>query len=267
MPLQFSPKEADELFEQLPSFAAQRLQEITVMAQPYIDVTDQYARLVARLTYLLGHIAPSNTQDRVVRDLMADVFDFLYEARGLIVGGKLATAYPLARRAYESTSLLSLCALDSAWAEKWESGKKISNGDVRKHLSKHPMGEPEADMRDLYDFFCTATHPNRELVAARRLGEGNEFVLGMIGMPDLYFIVDYSSKHLELWHWLTVVVTYFYREKLLEHDRAYFDVYSATTKDGQRIKKWLVENLPRLRKEAMQIDANDGLRPDTFDYS
>jgi len=265
VPLRFTPKEAAELFEQLPSFASTRLREITSMARPYIDVTDQYARLVARLTNLLGHIAPSDTQDRVIRDLMADVFDFLYEARSLIVGGKLAVAYPLARRAYESLSLLSLCALDAAWAEKWENGKKISNIDVRKHLSKHPMGEPEADMKDLYDFFCLATHPNRELIAARRLGEGNEFVLGMIGMPDLFFIVDYCSKHLELWHWLTLAVTYFYREKLFVYDRTYLGVYDKTIDEGKRVKKWLVESLPRLRKESMAIDANDGFRPAKFD--
>jgi hypothetical protein len=260
VPLSFTPKEAHELFGQLPNFAAIRLQEITGMSQPYIDVTNQYARLVARLINLLGYISPKNTQDRVVRDLAADVFDFLYEARGLIIGGKHAVAYPLARRAYESVSLLSLCALDAKWAEKWQNGKKISNGDVRKSLSKHPMGEPEAEMKELYDFFCTATHPNRELIAARRLGEGNKFVLGVIGMPDLFLIVDYCSKHLELWHWLTLAVTYFYREELIAHDPTYFLVYDEAIVEGKRVKKWLVENMPSLREQAIEIDANEGLR-------
>jgi len=184
----FNPHEANELFEKLPNFAATRLQEISEMLQPYINATDSYARSVARLTNLLGHITPVDTQDRVIRDLMADVFDFLYEARDLIVGGKLFIAYPLARRAYESLSLLHLCAINASWAEKWERGKKIENADVRKQLAKHPMGEPESEMKELYDFFCTATHPNRELVAARRLGEGNEFVLGMMALGEIQWV-------------------------------------------------------------------------------
>lgn len=73
------------------------------MAQPYIEATDGYARAVSRVSNLLGHNQPADTQDRVIRDLLADVFDFLYEARDLIVGGKLAVAYPLARRAYDVT--------------------------------------------------------------------------------------------------------------------------------------------------------------------
>lgn len=88
----YTVSEAHKLFEQLPEFAATRLREISGMAQPYIEVTDRYARLIARLTYLLGHTPPRDTQDRVIRDLLADVFDFLYEARSLIVGGKLSVA-------------------------------------------------------------------------------------------------------------------------------------------------------------------------------
>ena len=178
MSSKFTAEEATELFDQLPRFASMRLREITAMARPYIESTDKYARAVARLTSLLGHNQPDGIQDHVVRDLMADVFDFLYEAGALIVGGKLAIAYPLARRAYESLSLLHLCSIESTWAEKWQNGKKLANSDVRKRLAKLPMGESELEMKELYDFFCTATHPNRELVAARRLGEGNEFVLG-----------------------------------------------------------------------------------------
>jgi hypothetical protein len=156
----FNPSEADDLFDQLPVFAATRLQEMTAMAKPYIESTDRYARTVARLSNLLGHNPPVSTQDRVIRDLMADVFDFLYEARNLIVGSKLTVAYPLARRAYESLSLLHVCALDAAWAEKWEMGKEITNSQVRKKLAAHPMGEPETDLQELYGFFCIATPPN-----------------------------------------------------------------------------------------------------------
>jgi hypothetical protein len=178
------------------------------MVRPYIRVTDRYARLVARLTSLLGHNAPLDTQDRVLRDLLAVVFDFLYESRALIIGGKLDIAYPLAPRAYDSLSLLHLCSLDSEWATKWQSGKKIGNADVRKQLGARPMGEPEAELRDLYAFFSAASHPNRELVSDRRLGAGNELVLGLIGKPELFLVADYCSKHLELWNWLAATVSY-----------------------------------------------------------
>jgi hypothetical protein len=119
----------------------------------------------------LGHTPPSDEQDRVIRDLLADVFDFLYEARPLILGGKLPVAFPLARRAYESLSLLHLCAVDARWAKRWQSRKQIGNADVRRTLGAHPMGEPEADMRELHQFFSEASHPNRSLVPHRMLGE------------------------------------------------------------------------------------------------
>jgi hypothetical protein len=257
----FSPREANKLFDQLPDFAATRLREISEMVEPYIRATDDYARLVARLTNLLGHIAPKDIQDRVIRDLMADVFDFLYEARNQIIGGKLPIAYPLARRAYESLSLLHLCSLESTWAEKWQRGKRIENVDVRKNLDKLLMGESEIEMKELYSFFCTATHPNRSLVAARYLGEGNEFVLGMIGKPELFLVVDYCSKHLEMWHWLTAVVTYFYRHELLAHDQAYLLGYDKASKQGNKVKKWLVESLPRLHEEATRREPDSDIDP------
>ena len=46
------------------------------------------------------------------------------------------------------------------------------------------MGEPEAEMRELYKFFSEAAHPNRSLIPHRMLGEGNEFVLGFEGVSE-----------------------------------------------------------------------------------
>jgi len=258
MTLPFSPEEADTLFEQFPVFAAKRSQELSKIFRPYIEITDKYARLVSRLTYLLGHIEPANTQDKVVRDLTADVFDFLYESRDLIAGGKLIFAYPLARRAYESLSLLNLCLLEENWADKWQKGKEIPNGVVRKHLSEHPMGEPLEDLKKLYNFFCTATHPNRGMIGERRLGEGNKYVLGMIGIPDIHSIAEYCIIHIELWHWFMLSVTFFYTDKLLSHDPTYLipnGIYDQTIKEGNLLKKWLVESFSQLEKEQVEIKA------------
>lgn len=254
----YSVAEAHKLFEQLPEFAATRQREISGMAQPYIEATDRYARLLARLTYLLGHTPPRDIQDKVIRDLLADVFDFLYESRSLIVGGKLNIAYPLTRRAYESLSLLHLCSLEVKWARKWESGKQIRNGEVRKHLGANPMGGSETAMKELYSFFSEASHPNRDLVPGRLLGEGNEFVLGLIGKPELFLVVDYCGKHLELWHWFAATVTYFYRETIDSADPTYFEEYHQCFEQAKPIKKWLAENSVDLHAEALELARAEG---------
>lgn len=254
----YSVANAHALFEHLPEFAATRLREISGMAQPYIEVTEHYARLLARLTYLLGHTPPRDTQDKVIRDLLADVFDFLYESRSLIVGGKLNIAYPLARRAYESLSLLHLCSLEAKWAYKWQSGKQIGNSVVRKHLGANPMGESEAEMKELYSFFSEASHPSRDLVPGRLLGEGNEFVLGLIGKPELFLVVDYCAKHLELWHWLAATVTYFYRETIGPTDPAYFEEYHQCFEQAKPVKEWLAENSVHLHKESLELARSEG---------
>jgi len=57
---------------------------------------------------------------------MADVFDFLIEARPLIIKGKTEIAYPLACRAYESLLLLVACHLDESVANRWMTGKQIA---------------------------------------------------------------------------------------------------------------------------------------------
>ncbi len=93
---------ANQSYLKLADYAAQRSKELTPLLQPYIDTTDQYGKLVCEVVLVLGKTPPPTKRDAVTRDLMADVFDFLYEARALITKGKLEIAYPLARRAYES---------------------------------------------------------------------------------------------------------------------------------------------------------------------
>ena len=152
----------------------------------------------------------------------------------MILEGKLNVTFPVGRRAYESLSLLHLCALDKSWAEQWNKGKKIGNFDVRKELAAHPMVESEQEMRELYNFFCSATHPNRELLSRRFLGEGNKFVLGVIGGPNLVLVSDYCIKNLKMWLWLTATVTYFYRETIVEVDRDYIGFMQPISKGSSK---------------------------------
>lgn len=199
---------------------------------------------------IIGEEPPTSIQDATVRDLTADVFDFLFESRVFILRGQTLLALPLARRAYESLSLLHWCSLDSAVAEDWAKGKKISNGHVRKALAAHRMGEPEDKLQDLYKFFREFTHPNREMIAFRKLGEGNRYVFGSIGTPDLVSVADYCMKHLELWFWLCPTVTYYYRERVLRRDPTFHDAHNSARDHAQDVNKWLAEQFNRLLQES-----------------
>lgn len=242
-------KEAIEEYEKLEYYSDLRSKEISGMLEPFIDITDKYGKLVSRITNLLGGVKPKNDQDKVIRDLMADVFDCLYESRKLILSGKPTIAFPLGRRAYESLSLLHLSALEPEWAEKWEKGKKVSNIMIRQALDKHPLGESEKNTRELYKFFCSATHPNRDLVPHRYLGDGNKFVLGVIGKPNLIMVIDYSMNLLRFWFWLTATVTFFYKEIILLEDKTFFEDYIKSKSEKDEIMESLRKNYNRLLKE------------------
>lgn len=239
-------------YQQLPHYADTRTKEISELSKPFIDITDKYGQLICRTVLLLGEIKPRDTQDIVVRDLIADIFDALYETRPLILAGKVHVSFPIARRAYESLSLLHCCVLDKTFANKWQKGKKIGNAEVRKKLGSHPMGESEQELQKLYNFFCTATHPNRTLIARRFLGEGNKFVLGVIGKPDLVMIADYCIKILEMWFWLTATVTHFYRKEYSQKDKEYFTEYHLAAEEAKQVKLWLVKNFNNLLDETQK---------------
>jgi hypothetical protein len=198
---------------------------------------------------ILAEETPRSIQDAVVRDLAADVFDFLYESRAFILRGQTLLAFPLGRRAYESMSLLHWCVLDAKNAEKWAEGKEVSNAAIRKSLGQHPMGEPEDELRELYKFFCELTHPNRDMIAFRGLGEGNRYVFGSIAVPNLVVLADYCMKHLELWFWLCPTVAYFYREFLFRRDPTFHENHNQAREHAQRVKKWLAEQYNHVLKE------------------
>jgi hypothetical protein len=172
-------KEAETQYAALAGYAEWRQNQLTGWLHSYIVATDLYGRLLCGVTLILGQQQPGATPlmgqkepnkqlDIVLRDLMADVFDFLYETRALILKGKLEIAFPLARRAYESLSLLVSCYLEPRLAKRWVAGKEISNSEVRGVLAKHPFGgEPEEKTRELYKFFVGFAHPNRKMMAQR----------------------------------------------------------------------------------------------------
>ncbi|MGA2403134.1 MAG: hypothetical protein ABSG91_15750, partial [Syntrophobacteraceae bacterium] len=93
------------LYRELAFFAESRRKDLLSQLQPVVSITDSYGSLIARAVFALGKVPPKSRQDAVVRDLIADVFDFLYEWRRPLFEGRFHVAFPLARRAYESLSL------------------------------------------------------------------------------------------------------------------------------------------------------------------
>jgi len=180
---------------------------------------------------------------------MVDVFNFLYESRRVLLEGKLTVSWPLARRAYESLSLMALCYLDESYARKWESGARIQNSEIRKQLAKHPMGESEGSLGELYRFFSQASHSNRELVPYRYLGEGSKFVLGAIGVPELLLVVDHCIKHVGLWFWFGAVVSFVFHKAIKSHDASYHEKYSQTAERAQKVNEWLAKQFNHLLEE------------------
>ncbi len=238
-------KDAQQHYSKLAEYAALRTDELSPILQPYIETTDRYGVLLCRITLVLGKTLPRSKQDAALRDLMADVFDFLYEAQFLIIKGKLEIAYPLARRAYESLSLMVACFLDPKLARRWIAGKEIHNSEVRKLLAKHPAGESEQMTRELYGFFSQAAHPNRDLVACRFLGEGNQFVLGSIGRPSIAMQADLALKTLNLWFWFGAFMSFVYLPVLAKADPDFKEDYDAAAKMAQEVAPWLAEQFNR----------------------
>jgi hypothetical protein len=252
MTQQFDPSVANEEYKRLLHYTEVRTAEISRMMQPYTQITDAYGCLISRIVLLLGTQKPKDVQDVVIRDLTADVFDFLYESRAPILAGKLQVAFVIARRAYESLSLLHLCCLDKSEAEKWHKEKRIENSEIRKKLDLQPLGESKQNLKDLYDFFCLATHPNRVLIPQRYLGEGNEYVLGVSGQPDLVLVTDYCFKVLGMWFWFGATASYFYRDLIAEHDKGFLEEYHRAAAEARRTNKWLAENFNSLLKESQE---------------
>jgi len=247
-------QDAFECYEQLTQYAKKRKNELSDIYKPYVELTDDYGRQICHLTLLLGRNTPITTQDKVVRDLIADIFDSLYESGNLVISGKFAVSFPTIRRAYESLSLMALCCHDASYAEKWESGKQLDNKEIRTELAKYPTGETESATKVLYKFFSKGSHVNRELVPYRYLGEGNEFVLGSIGTPDLLMTTLYLMRHLGLWYWFVAVVTYFYRDIIDKGDVSYIENYFKIMEKAQEIDNWLNEKFKNLFNEMRDRD-------------
>lgn len=229
-----------EEFHRLEEYAETRFSELAKIFQDEIEVLLEYEELICRATVILGSSPPEDITDQSIRDLFADVFDFLYISQRLILEGYATTAFPLLRRAFESNSLMQYFMLLPNKAIEWDKGKQISNAEIRKYLDLHPMGQSEKAMKDLYVFFSGATHPNREYIPTRFLGEKNKFVLGAIGVPSLLIVADYIYKLIELWFWLVALISYHYREIFHSVDKEYVNDYMKAANKAKKVSEELL---------------------------
>jgi hypothetical protein len=245
-------------YHKLPDYELSRQNSLRKMFAPYIRVTDDYGRLICSAVDILGGTPSTSVQDRVIRDLLSDVFDFLYESRRIIMSGQCATAYPLLRRAFESLSLMVVCSFDSILAERWQSGTKIPNSKIREKLAAYPMGEAEEATREAYKFFSEVAHPNRSIIPGRHLGDGNEFVLASILIPELCLVTEYCLRHLQLWFWFAAAVSHHYADLLHRHDTKYHADYLQAAQAAQVMAPILKSEFSRLLKEAQAANGVAG---------
>jgi hypothetical protein len=251
-------------YAKLSEYAAVRTKELSTMLEPLTAVTDRYGELICQVTLILGKIPPTSGRDMAIGDLMADVFDFLMETRPLLNKGRVEIAYPLARRAYESLSLMIACHMDESLAKRWIAGKQIGNGEARRVLGKHPFGEPQERTQELYNFFSKTTHPNRDQIAHRFLGEENKFVLGAIGRLSLAMLADFGIKLLNLWFWFGAFIYFIDADVLEQADSDFQKTYLEVSESADPVVKWLAEQFNRVlaeeRAEMARISSRNGRR-------
>jgi len=265
------PKKAEAQYFALAGYAEMRHNELSGILQPYLVATDVYGKMICAVTLILGKIPPGQralmTQtepnlslDTTLRDLIGDVFDFLYEARALILKGKLEIGYPLARRAYESLSLMIACYLEPRLVKRWVGGKEVPNSEVRGVLGKHPLGEVEDKTRELSQFFARFSHPNRKMMAQRHLGDGNEFALGSIGRPSLAMLADYALKTVNLWFWFGAVVHWMYLPILSEVEPSFKESYDKAANMAKEVAAYLAEQYNRTLAQEQELARQERLR-------
>jgi hypothetical protein len=127
----------------------------------------------------------------------------------------------------------------------------IRNGDseLRSELARHPLGEVEDSTKKLYNFFTLGAHPNRGLIPRRFLGEGNEFVLGSVGVPSLALITEYCVIHLRMWFWFTATLLHFYQPLIDAAKPDFGSRYLCVANVAQKLQITLDQNYDRLLSE------------------
>lgn len=237
-----------EHWSNLNIYSETRRQEISNTLNPLVTSIEDYEKLACRLVMALGRIAPQDSRDDSLRDLFGEAFDALYASKNLFLDWLTTPAYSMLRRAYEISSLFAYLILEPNAFIDWESGKQISNAEIRSFLSEHPMGEREDELREMYRFLSQRTHVNRELTPHRQLGRGNEFTLGSISPPIFSIAGQALIWLLNIWFWVMALTMFHYKELLQVPDPDFGNAYLSVANDAQEVVKSVVADWEVLLK-------------------
>lgn len=227
------------LLELLEAMADQRRLALSKECAPVLSLAASYGELVCRAVDAMGRVAPASRQEEVVRDLIADTFDFLYEWPRPLIEGRTNVAWPLGRRAFESLSLACACYQDVAIAKKWDSGKELTNADIRRALSTAHFPEPADSLKEFYQMYSRGAHPSRDTIGERFLGNGNRFVLGSVGEPELVIVFEHCSRLVDMWYWFAAFVSYVAREALALWDPQFNKNYLTVAAEAASARAWV----------------------------
>jgi len=248
-------EEANKEHDNLKEYSKTRFSELAEIFSEENKAAVNYERLLCRATLMLGHVKPKDAADQSIRDLLADVFDFLYISRQLILQGNLSAAFPLLRRAFESSALIHYFILKPLKADSWGKDKQISNEEIRKFLGSNRMGltATEDAYKKAYADYSGGSHPNRKYLPYRYLGEPNEFVLGSIVKPELLVVGTNFSKLIGLWFWLAAMISLHYVKLFDIADPTYGRDYMKVAEFVQKIANEVLKN--KCIKWSEQYDA------------
>jgi hypothetical protein len=222
-------RDGDGQHDRLVEYETTRQRELSTIFADEIAAAVRYEKLTCRLVLILGRAAPQGTADEAIRDLIADTFDLLYEARRIITQSRFSVVFPLLRRAFEMICLIEYFAHCPERAVAWTDGQQIPNSEVRKFLGSLPaLGECGDGLRRQYGFLSEATHPNRGATSRRWLGSRNQFVLGAIAPPDLERVGRDFHRLLGDWFWFGAAATYPHKELAWEKDPSFLKEYLQT---------------------------------------
>ncbi|MCI0692915.1 hypothetical protein L0337_13035 [candidate division KSB1 bacterium] len=251
--------EADKEHDNLKEYSKTRFSELVEIFSEENKAAVNYEKLLCRATLILGHVKPKDAADQAIRDLLADVFDFLHISRQLILQGNLSAAFPLLRRAFESSALIHYFILKPLKADNWSNGKQIENREVRKFLGSNRIGLTAAEdaYKKAYDDYSGGSHPNRKYVPYRYLGEPNEFVLGSVVKPELLIVGINFSKLIGLWFWLAAMISMHYFKLFEIADPTYSRDYMKVADFAQKIADVLQNKCVKWSKEYDAQHQND----------
>jgi len=219
--------------------------KLSIVYRDFVKSSDQIGIMISRVELCVGQTKPKDQRDVIVRDLLADSFDNLYEARERVLEGQLSIAYSLARRGCESLAILMNCSFDKGWAKEWATGKKnTSQASVFRKLKTsfknydkeiveefgqeylkeldEKLGSGKAsdyaEFKKQYDGLSKYTHSNMWSIGRRFHGEPFEYVLMNSIRPDVEFSAHLLIAILEMQYRLLLTISWHYRKVISEND-------------------------------------------------